>query len=125
MLNRLPKHPPRLSAILEDLGNPRPEKLAAAMGVTLRTVQRWHACDDAPRPVLLALFWLTRFGFETIDCEAHNARQLAIDQAVILRRENAALRREVARLLAIGDFGAANDASTVRVPVRPVQVRTP
>lgn len=122
MLNRLPKHPPALSALLEDLGNPKPEALARAMGVSVSSVNRWRAADDAPRPVLMALFWLTSYGFNAIDCEAHNARQLAVAQADVLKRENAALRRELARLLAIGDFGAANDASTTVIPARPIRI---
>lgn len=104
--------------MLNDLGNPSPQRLAQALGVSTRTVQRWLAADQAPRAVLLAVFWSTRWGRSTIDADAHNSAAQALGLADCLRRENEALRRELARVVSLGDFGSAN-APTLRFDALP------
>lgn len=99
---------PTFRAMCIDLGNPSARELARVLGVHARTVERWAAADNAPRSALLALFWLTRWGQSALDCEL--ARRAADYSGHIeaVKRENDALRRELARVLAAGDFGAAN-----------------
>lgn len=70
MLNRLPKYPPSLGDMLADIGNPGDKAVAKAFGVTTRTVRNWHR-RGAPRPVLLSLFWLTRWGCSELDSDWH------------------------------------------------------
>lgn len=120
MLNRLPAQLPTLAAILDDLGNPRPEAIGRALGVTPRTVRRWIADDQAPRPAVLALFWVTRWGLGTVDAEATNAARLYAAQAGALQRQADGLRAELARVLALADTGAANVASLEALPLAPV-----
>lgn len=103
--------------MLGDLGKP-PKDVAKALGVTQRTMQRWIAADQAPRAVSLAIFWATSWGRSLIETEAHNQARQAFGLADCMVRENARLRRELARLCAIGDFGAAN-APTIRTVQRP------
>lgn len=111
MLNRLPRGNPALSLILDDLANPPAAAIGRALEVHPRTVQRWLELDAAPRPALLALWWLTRWGQSTVDAEAVRACDLAESRAVLLDREVAALRHELARVLALADTGAANDCT--------------
>lgn len=121
MLNRLPTpvQLPSLALMLDDLGQPGVDKLAAALGVTPRTVRRWLADGMAPRPAMLALFWVTRWGLSLVDAEAARLADLHAAEADCLRREVSALRDELARVLAVGDFGAANDASLSNGPRPP------
>ena len=64
MLNRLPTptQMPPFQTMLDDIGNPTAHALARALDVTPTTVKRWRRAGTAPRPVLLAIFWLTRWG---------------------------------------------------------------
>lgn len=72
-----PRVMPTLSMMLHDLGSPTDAHLAAFLGVQARTVARWRTQGHAPRPVALALFWLTRWGRSQIDCQAVNDARLA------------------------------------------------
>jgi predicted DNA-binding transcriptional regulator AlpA len=108
-LAKLPRQLPPLSALLRDLGNPRPAAVARALGVSERTAWRWLADDEAPRSALLALYWLTSWGASEVVSDARQAIGIARGLADALQRENAALRAEIGRLGAIGDFGSAND----------------
>lgn len=86
MLYRLPKHTPPLSVMLEDLGRPRPAEVAKMLGVHPRTVYHWIAKDDAPRPALLALFWVTRWGLQWTDAEVYNLAQVHMSLAAAYKR---------------------------------------
>ena len=117
MLNRLPVMILPLQTLLDDIGNPKPRELARALGVTERDIAQWLKADEAPRPVMLALFWLTRWGQSAVDCEAHNLAVLHRGIAESLRTEVATLNRKLVNLGRIADFGAANDpAQGVELP---------
>ena len=117
MLNRLPIQMPPLEMMLDDIGNPTAHELGRALGVTTRAVERWRNAGTAPRPVLLAVFWLTRWGMSIVDCEAENAARLHISMAACLRTEIRAQSAQLAQLGRIADFGSANDpASGVALP---------
>ena len=124
MLNRLPTpvQCPQLSQILDDLGRPSPRLLAKALGVTPATVTRWIRDESAPRPVLLSLFWLTRWGMSLVDAEAVNSARMHASMAAILRAEVERLQRELARVVAAGNFGCANDPTTETLPRLPAVV---
>lgn len=111
MLNRLPSpvQCPTLGQILDDLGRPDAKRLAKALGTSQASIYRWIANDQAPRPVMLALFWLTRWGMSIVDAEAVNDARMKAALARCLQTENDRLRYELSRVLAVGDFGAAND----------------
>ena len=68
MLNRLPTPTqlPPLEIMLDDIGSPTAAELGRALGVTPRAVERWRDAGTAPRPVLLAIFWLTRWGMNAV-----------------------------------------------------------
>ncbi len=109
MLTLLPRQVPPLALMLADIGNPSAAQLGRAFGVTPRTAASWCRLDRAPLPVLLALFWLTRWGRSQVDCQAVNAARLQAGLADALAAENRALRAQLARLVNLGHFGCAND----------------
>lgn len=71
------------------------DHLARHLGISSRTMARYVATQQAPRAVMLALFWETRWGVSVIDAEAANAAQVHRQHAQSLTRENAALKRRI------------------------------
>lgn len=123
MLNRLPRHMPPLPMMLADIGNPNPAELSKALGVSRASVYRWMRAEQAPHAVMLALFWLTRWGQSLAHCEAHNAATLHASMAAGLRFRIKDLQAQLDQIGRIADFGAANDPTPeVRraVPALPV-----
>jgi hypothetical protein len=121
MLNRFPTQISSLSMLLDDIGRPKPKAIAKAFHVSERSVHRWIKADFAPWPVMLALFYLTRWGHNWVHTEAHNTALLHIQMAVGLRGENRALRERLQRMAQIGQFGAANDpAEGIALPMSTV-----
>ncbi|MEN9924379.1 MAG: hypothetical protein RL268_505 [Pseudomonadota bacterium] len=108
-LHHMPRYLPALSVLLEDLGQPAPRQWARALGISERTAARWQAADDAPVMARLALFWVTRWGWSAVECEARFAVTTAHALCDSYRREIAALQAQVTRLQRLGGFGSAND----------------
>lgn len=102
---------PTFRQICDDLGDPTSRELGRLLGVHARTVDRWRAHDLAPRAVLLGLFWLTRWGQSELSCDLHNRASTYTAHIESVKRENDALRRELAWVLSAGDFGSANAPS--------------
>ena len=126
MLNRLPNLIMPLSMLLADIGNPKTGALAKSFRVPEKTAAQWIKDDEAPLPVMLALFWLTRWGHSAVHCEAHNAAILQAAIAASLRREVESLTEKLAHLGRIADFGAANDpAPGVELPCAPALTSPP
>lgn len=113
MLHLVPKHVPPLSVMLPDLGSPTAERLSTLLGVSVRTVRRWIAEDEAPRPAGLALWWLTQWGAGSLVQHIEHGEHLARGLIESLRADNAALRRELARVVHHGQFDTANDPTMV------------
>ena len=99
---------PTLTMILQDLGHPTPRAVAQFVGVGHRTVRRWVAAGSAPRPVMLALYWLTRWGRSQVDCQATNNARQAWAELQAARSVLLATEKQNAHLLRVGEFGAAN-----------------
>lgn len=95
-IRKLPKHTPPLGVMLEALGRPHPRELARALGAGERTVRRWISENDAPRPVLLSLFWLTHWGAQWLDADAHNLLLHHMRAAELATKEADRLRRDLA-----------------------------
>jgi predicted DNA-binding transcriptional regulator AlpA len=108
-IGHAPRSLPVWQTILSDLGNPHPAAVARLLGIGVRTVYRYNRDGQAPRAVCLALFWLTRWGRSEIHCQAVNDCQLAVAYATAMESEVRRLRTELARVLAVGEFGSAND----------------
>lgn len=123
MLNRIPRSIPPLSMMLASIGNPTPAELAAALRVSADQVRAWQAADEAPHLAGLALFWLTEWGMSAVDAEAVNAARLHAAMARALADDVQQLRRELARVVALGDFGCANAPTLQESPVLAVRSR--
>ena len=121
MLHRiLKKKLPGLSQILDNLGNPSAAQLAAALDVSPRTAARWIAADLAPRPAMLALYWVTSWGGDEVNCAAINDARAQYQLALSWRSRAEQAEAQIARLLRVGDFGASNSPM---LDVRPMAMR--
>lgn len=109
MLNRLPRGMPTLAMMIEDIGSPSPQQIAKALHVSAGTVRRWIKAEQAPRAVMFALFFITRWGQSQVHCDAHNDAKLQAGLALALRGDLQRAHEKMAHLGRIGDFGAAND----------------
>lgn len=98
LCKKLPKHTPPLGVMLEALGRPHPLEIAQALGAGERTVRRWISDDDAPRPVLLSLFWLTPWGWQWMDADHHNQLLHHMRLSAALTREADTLREHLAHV---------------------------
>lgn len=96
---RAPSHAglPPFSLLLADLPAP-PAQVARHLDLSAATLARYAATDSAPRPVMLSLFWESRWGRSAADVDASNTAATYYQRAAALERENAALRRQIARL---------------------------
>jgi hypothetical protein len=109
MLAHAPRVLPPIAVVLADIGNPTPAAIAAVLDLDERTVRRWIQADKMPRPAHLALFWLTRWGRSIVDTSATNDARLYAGLARSRLDEIEHLRHQLARVVAIADFGSAND----------------
>lgn len=98
---------PPLRMMTDDIPTNR-DAIARHLDIAPRTLARYLADEQAPRPVMLALFWETRWGRGAADCEAANYGQAMHARAESLQRENAALRRQLAQLEQMRADGSAN-----------------
>ncbi len=121
MLNRLPRHMPPFTAMLADIGSPSVKEIARALQVKETTVRKWLREDQAPHPVMLAVFWITRWGVSAIDCEAHNAAILQAGLARSRQDQIESLESRIQRLAQIASFGSANDPAPGVVPLAAIQ----
>lgn len=101
---------PALTTILGDLPA-TPQQIARHLGISPVTLARYRAAEQAPRAVMLALFWESQWGRSAADCEAVNWAAMHHHESTILRRENAALRRQIEALEAELAQGAAQAAN--------------
>ena len=67
----VPAKLPHLHTILDNLGLPD-KQVARFLDVSPSTVKRWRIAGQAPRPVMLALFWETDWGRSAVACDAVN-----------------------------------------------------
>ena len=92
-----PRHLPQLLTMLDNI--PANDKeIAKHLGLSLTTLKKYRRNEKAPRPVMLALFWLTSWGMGAIDAELVNRERFARQALEFSRLEVLALRDQV-RLL--------------------------
>jgi hypothetical protein len=110
MLSQLPT-PARLppfSLMLDDIGAPAPRELGRALDVPERQAAAWQRTDSAPRAVMLALYWLTRWGRSHLDAGMVNECRHLAGLVDALTRERATDAARLARLDRLADWGSAN-----------------
>lgn len=86
-------------------------RVARHLGLSPATFERYRKAEQAPRAVMLALFWESRWGRAYSDVDASNAASAQFQRAAGLERENAALRRQIASLEAMIAQGTGHAAN--------------
>jgi hypothetical protein len=87
---------PHLETILGDL--PTLPQVAQHLDVSTSTLNRYVRAGVAPRAVMLALYWETRWAFSAAETKAHNDATMQAQHAAALRHHNAKLKNHIARL---------------------------
>ncbi|MDH1903475.1 helix-turn-helix domain-containing protein [Comamonas aquatica] len=93
----VPAKLPHLHSILDNIGLPD-HQVARFLGVTKKTVHRWRKNGQAPRPVMLALFWETTWGQSAADCNAINQARMNYMHAKVLERQIKQMQANIDRL---------------------------
>lgn len=70
-------------------------QVARHLGVTEQTLKKYIKAEGAPRAIMLALFWETRWGRSAADTEAANFGAIYYRKAMGLERENIAMRKKM------------------------------
>ena len=106
---KAPRQLPPFSMLLDDIpGGSNITLVAKHLGHDVESVLLWQQNVNAPRSVLLALFWESRWGMSILDANIYNSSNLAYQTVKSLQRENATLKTRIARLEASDSIGAAN-----------------
>lgn len=118
-LSKQPKSIPSLDDMVVYLGRPPAKDLAKSLGVDESQMARWLKANDAPRPVLLSLFWLTHWGQQWVNTDLYNLANIHMSMNGVLQKElaearelNKRLHMRIEKLGTLGDFGSANDPVT-------------
>lgn len=106
---KAPTQTPNILTLLDDLHTRDLKAVARHLGLSVDTLQRYRKTGDAPRLVLLALFWESRWGLSVLDVDIWNRETLRLGMIGALERENAQLKEKLSHLLAVSSSGAAND----------------
>lgn len=88
---------PGVDVMLDDLGATR-SQVARHLGIAESTLATYQRTGNAPRAVMLALFWETRWGRSAADTGAHNAAQQSAAHAKSLQDHVARLAGLIWRL---------------------------
>lgn len=105
-----PSKLPHLHLILENLGLPDPQ-VAHFLDVTPVTLSRWRKNGQAPRPVMLALFWETSWGQSYQQTRLENEAIQAKMESHFLKHRNNRLVKQMLTMEAAQNTqkdGAAN-----------------
>lgn len=99
---------PALSILLDE--QPSDLKRAAKhVGLSVKTLQRYRDADAAPRAVMLALFYESKYGYSVLHTTAFNAQRIYSALADSYKSQNDALQLRIEALQRLGNFGSAND----------------
>lgn len=93
----VPAKLPHLHTILDNLGLPD-KQVAHFLGVSTSTVKRWREAGQAPRPVMLALYWETDYGRSAVACDAVNWGRMLHMQNMALQSQVKTLKQRIAKL---------------------------
>lgn len=110
MMRLPPASLPSLPTLAADLLICDERDLASYLSVPTELAKSWLDAGTVPRAAHLALFWPTRWGRSTLDCDAYNDRALHTAVNLALADENRRLLGMCKTLLRTGQFSAANDA---------------
>lgn len=101
---------PHLKTMLDDLPTNH-KQVARHLGITLQTLNKYIKAEGAPRAIMLALFWETRWGRSAANSEAANWAALCYRQVQGLENQIEILRKQITLLETEENrFGAANSS---------------
>lgn len=83
--------------MLDDIAKPDKE-VARWLGISVETLRRYKRNEQAPRPVMHALFFQTKWGLGQFDAEMHNSLMYANAEIAELRKKCRELERIIERL---------------------------
>ena len=92
-----PAQLPHLHSLLDNIGR-NDADLAKFLNISPSTIQKYRRKGQAPRVVMLALFWESTWGQSTANCDAVNWGRLQFQENVMLKRKLASLQRKIERL---------------------------
>ncbi|WP_313605824.1 hypothetical protein [Comamonas jiangduensis] len=73
-------------------------EIAKFLEITPQTLRKYRQKGQAPRLVMLALFWETVWGQSAANCDAVNWGRLQFQENAMLKRQNAKLKKQMAEL---------------------------
>lgn len=88
---------PHLLTLLDNIGRSDAD-LAKLLDISPSTIQKYRRKGQAPRVVMLALFWESTWGQSAANCDAVNWGRLQFQENVMLKRKLASLQRKIERL---------------------------
>lgn len=80
--------------MLDDL-RATPNQISALLGIQPSTLANYKRTGQAPKPIMLALFWETKWGMSAADCEARRFGDTYRDLAKSYERKNAILLMQI------------------------------
>lgn len=96
---RAPSHAnlPHLHTLLNDIHGDI-DQIARHLGISASTLRKYRAQGQAPRSVMLALFWESTWGRRTADAVAFNHATAHAALAESLKRQNKRLMEQIEKL---------------------------
>lgn len=107
---RSPRFTPPLSYMLEDIAKTDAE-VAKWLGISVETLRRYKKAEQAPRAVMHALFFQTKWGLGQFDAEMHNSLMYANAEIAELRKRCKELEAIIQRLEAEIEANASTAAN--------------
>lgn len=93
--------------MLDDIAKPDKE-VARWLGISVETLRRYKKAEQAPRAVMHALFFQTKWGLGQFDAEMHNSLMYANAEIAELRKRCQELEAVISKLEEEVKTGAAN-----------------
>lgn len=107
---------PHLLTMLDNIASTDAE-IAKFLEITPQTLRKYRQKGQAPRLVMLALFWETVWGQSAANCDAVNWGRLQFQENAMLKRQNAKLKKqllEMEKALASVDQAANSPVFEIR-----------
>jgi hypothetical protein len=92
-----PAQLPHLHSLLDNIGR-NDADLAKFLDISPRTLGSYRSKGQAPRVVMLALFWESAWGQSAANCDAVNWGRLQFQENMMLKRQNARLQHKLLEL---------------------------
>ena len=92
-----PAQLPHLHSLLDNIGR-NDADLAKFLYISPRTLGSYRSKGQAPRVVMLSLFWESTWGQSAANCDAVNWGRLQFQENAMLKRQIAKLQRQILEL---------------------------